>query len=136
MARAEDGGAASQVGQSTRLAGIFDDLESTKRRLAIGAVCGRMAADYLAFHAARLLMERPTERVQLLSGTPPMDLSEQLKVALRDAGVTVFMCRVERYEDMLFATLVLKGFSTELQSAPGLDDEAAIRDLVDQATRL
>lgn len=65
-----------------------------------------------------------------------MDLSLQLKEALRAAGVNVFMCRVERYADMLFATLVLQGFATELQSSPGLDDEAAIRDLVEKAKRL
>jgi len=65
-----------------------------------------------------------------------MDLGLQLQAALRDAGVNVFMCRVERYADMLFATLVLKGFATELQSSPGLDDAAAIRDLVEKAKHL
>ncbi len=65
-----------------------------------------------------------------------MDLGVRLKEALGDAGIAVFMCKVERYGDMLFATLVLKGFATELQSSPGLDDEAAIRDLVEKAKRL
>jgi hypothetical protein len=65
-----------------------------------------------------------------------MDLGLQLQAALRAAGVTVFMCRVERHEEMLFATLMLKGFATELQSSPGLDDEAAILDLVEKVKRL
>ena len=65
-----------------------------------------------------------------------MDLGSRLKTALREAGVNVFMCRVKRDAGMLFATLVLSGYSTQLQSAPGLDDEAAIRDLVEQAKRL
>lgn len=65
-----------------------------------------------------------------------MDLGPRLQAALRAAGVTVFMCRVERYADMLFATLLLKGFATELQSAPGLDDDAAIVDLVEKVRRL
>jgi hypothetical protein len=46
------------------------------------------------------------------------------------------MCRVERHDDMLFATLMLKGFATELQSSRGLDDEAAILDLVEKVKRL
>lgn len=65
-----------------------------------------------------------------------MDLGLQLQTALRAAGVTVFMCRVERHEDMLFATLMLEGFATELQSSPGLDDDAAILDLVERTKRL
>lgn len=62
-----------------------------------------------------------------------VDLGLHLQTALRAAGVTVFMCRVERYPDTLFATLMLKGFATQLQSAPGLDDDAAIADLVEKA---
>ncbi len=65
-----------------------------------------------------------------------MELGLVLQAALRAAGVNVFMCRVERHSDMLFATLVLKGFATELQSSPGLDDDAAILDLVEKAKSL
>jgi hypothetical protein len=65
-----------------------------------------------------------------------MDLGPELQTALRAAGVTVFMCRVERHDDMLFATLMLKGFATQLQSSPGLSDDAAILELVEQAKRV
>lgn len=70
------------------------------------------------------------------SSGAPVDLGLQLQAALRSAGVNVFMCRVERYSDTLFATLMLQGFATQLQSAPGLDDTAAILDLVEQAKRV
>lgn len=62
-----------------------------------------------------------------------VDLGPQLKAALREAGIDVFMCRVERVDGTLFATLMLKGFATQLQSPAGLDDAAALADLVEQA---
>jgi hypothetical protein len=65
-----------------------------------------------------------------------IDLGPRLKAALRAAGVNVFMCRVERHAETLFATLVLQGFSTQLQSSPGLDDDAAILELVEAAKRV
>ena len=63
-----------------------------------------------------------------------MDLGLRLQTALREAGVTVFMCRAERLDDTtVFATLMLRGFATQLQSGPGLDDDAAIAELVEKA---